>query len=133
MMKALSIRQPWANMIASREKTIETRKWATTYRGDILIVSSLVPAIAPAGSALAIARLVDCRPMTRHDERAACCTVYDNAYAWILEDIRAVTPFRVKGQLGLFDVQFQRSECAEFELNYTSVRSIERIRFLEFD
>jgi hypothetical protein len=32
-MKALSVKQPWANMIASGKKTIETRKWPTDYRG----------------------------------------------------------------------------------------------------
>jgi hypothetical protein len=49
---ALSIKQPWANMIISGEKTIETRTWSTDFRGDLLIVSSKTPAIAPAGYAL---------------------------------------------------------------------------------
>ncbi len=32
-MKALSIRQPWADLIVDGRKTIETRKWNTGYRG----------------------------------------------------------------------------------------------------
>jgi len=104
-MMALSVKQPWANMIASGKKTIETRKWPTDYRGELLIVSSKTPPIPPAGHALVIARLVDCRPMTRADEEAACCLIYPNAYAWVLEDVRAIEPFPVRGRLGLYDVE----------------------------
>ncbi len=46
-MKALSAKQPWANLIAAGEKTIETRTWATRYRGPLLIVSSRRPRIEP--------------------------------------------------------------------------------------
>jgi hypothetical protein len=105
-MKALSIKQPWANMIASGEKTIETRLWGTPYRGPLLIVSSKTPKIAPAGCALAIAELIDCRPMTRADEREARCYVYKGAYSWKLANVRRITPFPVRGQLGLYEVDY---------------------------
>lgn len=36
-MKALTIRQPWASLIALGVKTIETRSWATKHRGPVLI------------------------------------------------------------------------------------------------
>ncbi|WP_300297652.1 ASCH domain-containing protein [Anaerosolibacter sp.] len=39
-MKTLSIIQPWATLIATGEKRIETRSWATKYRGPLLIHSS---------------------------------------------------------------------------------------------
>jgi len=102
-MKALSVKQPWANMIASGEKTIETRTWMTAYRGQVLIVSSKQPRIEPAGCAVAVVTLTTCRPMTRRDERAACCRVYPDAKAWVLEGIRSVEPIPVRGSLGLFD------------------------------
>lgn len=105
-MKAISIRQPWANMIRTGEKTIETRTWSTEFRGDLLIASSKRPNIHPAGYALAIARLVDCRPMRKEDEAAACCEIYPGAFAWVLDDLRPITPFPVRGQLGLFDVAY---------------------------
>lgn len=35
--KALSIRQPWAWLIANGYKGIENRSWNTTYRGEFLI------------------------------------------------------------------------------------------------
>lgn len=39
-MKALSILQPWATLIAIGAKTIETRSWATKYRGPLAIHAS---------------------------------------------------------------------------------------------
>lgn len=40
-MKALTIWQPWASLIAWEEKHYETRGWATTYRGPLAIHASL--------------------------------------------------------------------------------------------
>ncbi|WP_158618288.1 ASCH domain-containing protein [Chitinophaga lutea] len=39
-MKAISIQQPWASLIITGAKRVETRSWATRYRGPILIHSS---------------------------------------------------------------------------------------------
>lgn len=36
-MKALTIWQPWASLIACGAKTIETRSWSTSYRGPLAI------------------------------------------------------------------------------------------------
>ena len=103
-MKALSMKQPWANLIASGKKTIETLKWKTRYRGNLLIVSSKKPNIEPAGCAVAVVTLVDCRDMIIADEEAACCRLYPCANAWVLSNIKPVEPFPVKGELGIFDV-----------------------------
>src|ERR1700730_5019753 len=104
-MKAISLKQPWANLVAEGRKTIETRTWSTKYRGKILIVSSKSPASPPpSGMALAIAEVIDCRPMTEADEEAACCRVYPRAQAWILRDIRKIEPFEVRGTLGIYEV-----------------------------
>lgn len=105
-MKALSAHQPWASMIASGSKTIETRTWSTNYRGDLLICSTRSPKIMglPSGKALCFANLIDCRPMTRDDEPAARCQLFDGAFAWVLAEIRQVIPFRVRGQQGLYNI-----------------------------
>jgi hypothetical protein len=107
-MKAISIRQPWASLIATGRKTIETRKWRTEYRGDILIVSSARPRIddLPAGKAICICKIANCRAMTIEDEAAACCKIYDGTYSWILTDIRKIKPFNVRGKLRFFEVEF---------------------------
>ncbi len=143
-MKALSVWQPWASLIADygqvarsvmysqvaravmfgcteitaalqsklvRPKTIETRKWRTGYRGDLLICSTQKPRVGtlPAGQALCIANLVDCRPMTEADEAAACCRWGAGRFAWVLEDIRPLTRrFEVKGGQRLFNVTVAR-------------------------
>jgi hypothetical protein len=101
---ALTVRQSWANLIASGKKTIETRRWRTVHRGPLLICSSAQPRIAPAGCAVAIVNLIDCRPMTAADEALACCPVYPGAWAWVLAEIRPIKPFRVRGQQRLFHV-----------------------------
>lgn len=110
-MKAISIRQPWASMIASRQKTIETRSWGTTYRGPLLIVASKRPLIKgpgsvylPTGVAVCRCKLINCRPMRKEDEAASCCETYPGAYAWVLGSIQITHGFHVKGRLGLFDV-----------------------------
>ena len=104
VLKAISLKQPWANMIAAGEKTIETRRWPTDYRGPLLIVSSKTPDIPPAGCAVALATLVECRPMTRLDEHCARCAVYAGAFAWVLRDVRPLKAFPVRGRLGIYDV-----------------------------
>lgn len=105
-MKALSLHQPWASLIAQGKKTIETRRWATSYRGPLLICSSGRPVIdgLPAGKALCVVDLVGCRPMTRADEKAACCDLYPGAFAWVLDNRKRVQPFPVQGQQRFFDV-----------------------------
>ena len=109
-MKALSVRQPWANLIADGVKTIETRTWNSNYRGDILILSSKSPKIEPAGYALVVVKMVDCRPMTVKDEEAACCDLYEGAYSWVLTDIRKIVPFPITGKLGLFNCDIEMSD-----------------------
>ena len=107
-MKALSVKQPWANLIANGTKTIETRTWTTPYRGPLLIVSSKFPNIPPTGSAVAIVDLVDCRRMTRIDRNAACCEIYPNAFSWVLENVLQIKPFPVSGALGIFECSIDR-------------------------
>lgn len=39
-MKAISIRQPWAYLLANGHKDIENRNWNTKFRGEVLIHAS---------------------------------------------------------------------------------------------
>ena len=43
IMKALTVKQPWASLIVEGIKDIENRTWKTNYRGRILIHSSKMP------------------------------------------------------------------------------------------
>jgi hypothetical protein len=116
-MLSLSVQQPFATLIASGEKSIETRTWPTKHRGDLLICAAMklhksysheLTRIYPVGVAICIVELYDCRPMTRDDEPAARCAVYPRAWSWLLRNVRTVEPFRVQGRLGLFHVSDDR-------------------------
>ena len=106
-MKAVSIKQPWASLIAAGVKTLEIRQWPTEHRGPLLIVSSRRPVIDGHrhGEALCVVNVVDCRRMTRDDPPFACIRdFYFDHYSWVLRDVRLIEPFGVMGQLRLFDV-----------------------------
>lgn len=86
-MKAITIKQPWATLIALREKQFETRSWQTKYRGPIAIhagkaidkdayesfkdVLKMYGFTAtnqlPTGAVIAIANLVDCHKVIKDD------------------------------------------------------------------
>jgi len=112
--KAISLHQPWASLIARGRKTIETRRWPTRYRGDLLIVSTRQPIIRdlPAGKALCIVDLYACERMTVMHEPDACCAWYPDAYAWLLRNIRPIEPFAVKGSQGFYDIELPQAAAA---------------------
>jgi hypothetical protein len=114
--RALSVRQPWASLIAEGYKTIELRSWFTHYRGPLAIVAARDPdrrgieehgrRDRPRQMIVAVANLVDVRPATPTDaKRAMVAAVADGLYAWVLKDVRALAePVRCSGRQGLFRV-----------------------------
>src|SRR3989344_2753763 len=80
--KAISLKQPYANLVCSGKKTIETRKWNTKYRGDIVICSSQLPKVEPFGKALCIVEVYHTEPMKKEHEKKACIKTYPKAWAW---------------------------------------------------
>lgn len=112
-MRALSVRCPWAPLIAAGLKSIELRSRPTSYRGPVLIVSSLRFADdpgdwsdidGPRGVALCVVDIVDCRPATAADADDACVAPGPDSWAWVLANPRPVPNVPVRGQLGLFSV-----------------------------
>lgn len=94
-MRALSIRQPWAELILRGTKTIECRSRPTRVRERIWIYAALAPArmtplsgaglsALPRGFIVGSVDLVGCRPLARTDSGAACVTIDFEGYAWIL-------------------------------------------------
>ena len=109
-MKAISLKQPWANLVASGKKTIETRKWSTKYRGDLVICSSQKPKIEPYGKALCIVELYDVKPMAKKDEKKACIKVHLGAHSWFLRNLRPIVPpIPIKGSLGIYNLKLSIS------------------------
>ena len=112
-MKALSVRQPWALLIASGEKTIEARTWRTNYRGPLLICASkTVKKCGPIGVAICTVNFVDCRPIRIDDAERACCKIdVEHEFAWVLADARPLEfMYPVSGRLSLFEVELPRTE-----------------------
>jgi hypothetical protein len=108
-MRVLSVRQPFASLIASGRKTVELRSWGTAYRGPVLILAGsgiwrgTEHPIGPRGVSLCVVDLVDVRVVTSADAEAACIKPpggFD--FAWELRNPRPIKQVPVKGKLGLY-------------------------------
>lgn len=119
-MKALSIGAFYAAAIASNFKTIETRSWPTSYRGEILIcstaskqgLSDLKDSLI-FGHALAIATIADCQKFKKSDRPKAMIEDdidMQDMYAWHLSDIRPIKPIPIKGQQRLFNTKVEKTD-----------------------
>jgi len=119
--KALTIRQPWAELILRGRKPYELRSWKTKYRGPLVIQAAmgvdsedakslgLNPETLTTGSFVGAAILSDVRPYTEVDakllrNRRAGGSWRPNLFAWVLKKPRRFAPVKAKGQLGLFKV-----------------------------
>jgi hypothetical protein len=124
--KAISLWEPWASLMACGAKKVETRSWPIFYRGSLLICASKHPMDAMAmmvqemaaehgfsvkpryGMALCVVQVVGCERIRFH----ACGDGLEyelgdytpGRFAWITEDLTAIDPFPVRGSQGLFDV-----------------------------
>jgi ASCH domain len=101
-MKALSIRQPWADLILAGVKTSEYRSWQVDYRGPLLIHAAKrkepfadVPRSTPRGGFVGVVNLIDIVPTGDVDP--------DKRYAWVFVNPRRIPFVAAKGRLGLFD------------------------------
>lgn len=118
-MKALSVRQPWAQLIADGEKTVEVRSRDTRHRGPLAIHASAKPDTGMAaeckgllfGVVVCIVDVVDSRPLTLADvdpallpddwTRSEC----DGLFAWVLANPRLVEPVAAKGKLNFWHLE----------------------------
>jgi len=102
-MKALTVREPWASMIADGTKTVEVRSRPTKHRGELAIHVA-----KPTGEVICTVELVDCRPMLRSDYEAAGMPEEQASpsglFAWVLSTPRLVVPVKWRGQLGIWNL-----------------------------
>lgn len=128
-MKALTIKQPYADAIFKGWKPYEIRTRRTHFRGEFVVhagakldkYSCQIQAIAitllnantnpyllPTGAGIGIARIADCVPVASIDRlpypaRAFCPTNYGD-WAWQLEVVEQWdTPIPAKGKLGFWE------------------------------
>lgn len=130
-MKAITLWQPWATLIALGVKQYETRSWATPYRGRIAIHAAkkwdaetlmdfTVPEVwrvmqqhrirdydLPLGAIICIGDLTGCVPtalVPRNEQRFGNFT--PGRFAWKIEHVRVLlNPIAISGKQGLWDWQ----------------------------
>jgi ASCH domain len=119
--KALSIGQPWAELILRHRKPYEIRSWKTHYRGLLLIHASRTFRREPAfllgidrdhcvvGAFVGWAELADVRPFFRKDTALLKQRKGGNGwwepdqFAWVLKRVHRIDPIPYMGRLNLFD------------------------------
>lgn len=112
--KALTICQPYAEMIVRGEKVIENRTWPTRYRGPLLIHAGksrswlddddeqLYPGMV-FGAIVGRCQLVDCLRLEALPFSLQSCHA-NGPWCWVLEDIeRFDVPIPCSGSQGLWD------------------------------
>jgi hypothetical protein len=123
-MKALSLKQPWAELVVSGKKTIELRNWNTGFRGEFLVHASKVPdqkamehlgfKDLPTGCIVGKATLVDVKLYkdkkefeADYNKHFATPGWYDEtAKGFILANAVRVKPKPCKGMLNFFEVKW---------------------------
>lgn len=128
-MKVITIKQPYASLIAYGYKEYEFRTWKTKYRGDILIhAGKSVDKKAmekfkhlnldyPLGCIIAKAKITDCvfideemsKKLLEKDPLVYSGSSADSnwrGYGFKLEDIEILEPIYVNGKLSLWDYDY---------------------------
>lgn len=128
-MKAISFRQPWADLILSGKKTLEVRSWKDAYRGTILVhvsknvdradLDRLGVELGPIGVFLGTVQIID---MFQFDEESWLSShsrhltdgdlhskrdrngVVQADYGWVLANPKRFDqPLPASGKLGFFN------------------------------
>ncbi len=121
-MKALSLKQPWAELVVSGRKTIEIRKWNTHFRGKFLIHASKNTnkereeefgfQNLPTGCIVGKAILVEVKKYKTKvefdkdaDKHFAKGWWNEKAHGFILENAERLEPIPLKGKLNFFEAE----------------------------
>ena len=131
-MKVLTIKQPFASLIAEGYKEWEFRTWKTKYRGEFLIhAGKSVDKKAmdkfkylnldyPQGCIIAKVNLTDCieiNDKTRKMLKSKNSPVYANiianekweGYGFKLENIQKIKPIKISGKLSFWEYDYQQN------------------------
>ena len=119
-MKALSIKQPFAELILQGKKKIELRKWNTKFRGEFYIHASKIPDKKamekfnfdnlPLGFIVGKAKLIEVKKYNnekehKKDKNLHLASNFFGNYGFILKDVKRIKPINYKGQLGFWEVK----------------------------
>lgn len=125
-MKILTLKQPWATLVAEGIKNYEFRSWKTNYRGDILIHAGLgvdkeaielyknTNLVFPKSKILAIVKINDCIQIDT-DFNQHIKSLNNKAYgkkdrsgfAWELTLVKKINSSKtISGKLGLWNIEY---------------------------
>ncbi len=122
-MKALSIKQPYAELILSGRKTIEIRKWNTKFRGEFLIHASKNSDKKsmkkfgfdnlPLGAIVGKARLIDVKKYIdskefKNNYNEHLATEDFGNYGFLLDNVKKLEIKECKGFLGFWNYEDSR-------------------------
>lgn len=129
-MKVLTIKQPFASLIAEGYKEYEFRTWKTKYRGPLLIHAGLgvdkeamkryekLNLDYPKGKIIAKVNLTDCLEVDNNLKRKLKeknYLVYQGAinsnkkeYAFKLENVEKIEEISIKGKLSFWDYDYKK-------------------------
>lgn len=129
-MKVITIKQPWATLIAKGYKEYEFRTWKTKYRGDILIHAGKgidkkamsrfedLKLEYPTGCIIAKAKITDCiyvddefrkQVVSKNNKVYKGIAQKDNweGYGFKLENVQEIKPIPINGKLSLWDYDYK--------------------------
>lgn len=124
MVKALTICQPYASLIANGEKLVENREWSTSYRGTLYIHAGKSrewlclargeppPAGMVFGAIVAVATLRDCLHIDsirrgEHDKRHPWLREHEHTngpWCWVLDMVSPIGPWPWRGAQRLWPI-----------------------------
>lgn len=129
-MKVITIKQPFASLIAEGYKLYEFRTWKTKYRGELLIHAGLgadkkamkkfeyLNLSYPQGQIIAKVNLTDCIKVDnefRNNLEKTDSIVYSGiinhpeweGYGFKLEEITKIEPIEIKGKLSFWEYDYK--------------------------
>lgn len=129
-MKVITLKQPWATLVAEGIKKYEFRSWKTKYRGKVLIHAGAgvekkemerfknLNLSYPSKKIIAVVEIEDCLELTDElnkkiiaENNIAYGNKYRDGYAWKLSNVKKIDLDKsINGQLGLwnYDIDYNK-------------------------
>ena len=127
-MKVITLKQPWATLVAEGIKKYEFRSWKTNYRGKLLIHAGVgidkkemdrfkdLNLEYPSKRIVAEAEIEDCLELDDKlnneiitENNIAYGLKYRTGYAWKLKNIKKINSNEIlNGQLGLWNYELKK-------------------------
>ncbi len=124
VLKVLTLKQPWATLVAEGIKKYEFRSWRTNYRGKVLIHAGAgidkkdmekfknLNLEFPSKRIIAEVEIVDCLELNDElnkkiieEKNIAYSSKYRTGYAWKLKNVKKIKSDKIiNGKLGLWNI-----------------------------